>query len=161
MLTQFNWLDLGCIVLIFFSTLLSGYKGLVKELSSLANWVVSIWFGFVFYQPVASYLFEGIQPELLRYAIGFFIVFGLILLIGTLLNKLISWLISATGLKGPDRLLGLLFGAVRGVLFITLLMLAAENTAFTRIEAWQTSVLLPYFEPFGHWLYNFLPHEVE
>jgi membrane protein required for colicin V production len=75
MVFELNSLDLCFIGLIGFSSLISFFKGLVRELSALANWIVAIWFGFLFHQPMASVLFKNIQPLSLRLIVGFFTIF--------------------------------------------------------------------------------------
>ncbi len=101
---------------------------------------------------------EWIQPQEVRYVVGFFVIFAAILISVTLVGGLISWIIRKTGLKGPDRTLGLCFGLLRGAIFVTLFILFARSTNFVQSRAWEYSVLLPYFEPLEAWLSNFIPY---
>jgi membrane protein required for colicin V production len=53
--------------------------------------------------------------------------------------------LKAMGLGLFDRLLGLLFGAIRGFLVVTTLVLLAGLTALPKILLWQQSLLIPVF----------------
>lgn len=151
MLTQLNWLDYCLLGLICFSSFIGFARGLVQELSSLANWVLGVWSGFIFYDIVADYLPEIVQPAKIRYLVGFFLVFSLILIAVTILGKSIKWLVVSTGLSGPDGILGVIFGGLRGVAFV-LLFLVVMRPSFEGLTAWQTSQLIPYFDPLEHWV---------
>jgi len=162
MALTFNIFDLGCIALIILSVFIGFSRGLVRELSTLANWVMSIWFGGSLYKVVANQLPDIIQPETLRFIVGFFIVAGSILITSTFLHAMINGIIAKTGLKGPDRILGLLFGLLRSVLFITLfIFLAKLATPLSQSNTWQSSRLIPYFESLEYWVQDLLPYEIE
>jgi membrane protein required for colicin V production len=77
-----------------------------------------------------------------------------------LLRFVVARLVAGTGLSGTDRLLGMIFGFVRGVLLVTLLVFLIGFTAFTRDPWWQQSVLLPHFQHVATWLEQRVPAEV-
>ncbi len=156
-----NWMDYCCMACIGCSTIIGLSKGLVKELSSLANWIIATWLGFLFYQPMSTQLPDIVQPQLIRFVLGFLVIFVIILVLGTLLNSVVSWLIRKTGLSGFDRLLGLVFGLARGTLLVGIAMLLIRATPLSRMEAWKTSLLLPYLKPLENWLRDFVVMELE
>lgn len=154
---QFNWLDYTFLGLIACSTLLSLTRGLVRELCSLLNWMTAIWLGFCWAQPAAAKLPEGIHSPSFRLLLGFTVIFMLILLSGAMLGWLFSQLVARTGMGGTDRLLGLVFGALRGILIVTLVLLLAELTPLPDESWWHASVLIPFFQPLEQWLTDILP----
>jgi membrane protein required for colicin V production len=159
MLMQLNWLDYVFIGFISFSTLMGFVRGLVQELSSLVNWAFGIWSGIVFYESMAAQLPEIIQPAEIRHVIGFFIVFGIVLITVTVLSKSLSWLVKNIGLKGPDSILGVFFGGLRGILFIAIFILVTKSSSFAHSNAWRSSILIPYFEPLEYWLADLIPYD--
>jgi membrane protein required for colicin V production len=157
MLIQLNWLDYSCIGLIAFSAIIGYLRGLVREISSLTHWIVGLWCGFVFYDVMSEQLPDLIQPQEVRYVLGFFVIFGAILISVTLVSNLLSWIIRTTGLRGPDHTLGLCFGLLRGAMFVTLFVLLARSTALIEPQILESSILLPYLEPLESRLANFIP----
>jgi membrane protein required for colicin V production len=159
MLMQFNWLDFCFIGLITFSALIGFIRGLVQELSSIANLALSLWSGIIFYESIGERLPDIIQPAEVRYVIGFFIGFAAVLIAVTLLSKTVSWFVNSIGLKGPDRILGVLFGILRGVLCTALVILVKQSSSFSGSDVWRSSILIPYFEPLKQWLAELIPYD--
>jgi membrane protein required for colicin V production len=157
---QFNWLDYIFLGLIGFSILMSLARGFVRELCSLFNWVVATWWGFYGYKVIAEKLPPFIESPSLRGVLGFVLIFLFVLILGVISTWLLSQLVTKTGLGGTDKVLGLLFGGLRGVLIIALLILLARLTPLPEEHWWRTSVLVPYFQPLEQWLYNLLPHSI-
>jgi membrane protein required for colicin V production len=70
---------------------------------------------------------------------------------------LISQLVQFTGLTGTDRALGLVFGALRGILIVSALLFFLDT--FTPLSAstwWGTSVLIPEFSLIIEWFFEYL-----
>lgn len=156
---QLNWLDYCLVALIGFSTLIGSVRGLVQELSSVSNWVLGISSGILFYESMAAQLPEVVQPEEVRYVIGFFIIFAIVLITITVLGKSLNLIVNNIGLKGPNSILGLLFGGLRGMLFVTLFILITRSSSFANSDVWRFSKLIPYFEPLENWLAALIPYD--
>ena len=92
------------------------------------------------------------------------IAFGLLMIatltVGGLVNYLIVQLVERTGMSGTDRLIGMVFGAARGVLLVAVLVLLAGLTPLPREGWWMDSVLVGYFEELAFWLRELLPPEL-
>ena len=130
-----NWLDgiiLGILVL---SVLIGLMRGLVAEVLSLVAWIAAFWVAAVFGPDVAGLFENSISLPMARIALGYAICFFGVLLLGMLVRFAARRLIWSTGLSGIDRLLGVLFGFVRGVLVVTILVFLVGLTAVTR-EPW-------------------------
>lgn len=152
-----NWLDgiiLGILVL---SVLIGLMRGLVAEVLSLVAWIAAFWVAAVFGPDVAGLFENSISLPMARIALGYAICFFGVLLLGMLVRFAARRLIWSTGLSGIDRLLGVLFGFVRGVLVVTILVFLVGLTAVTREPWWQQSVLLPQFQGAAAWLGQNIP----
>ena len=79
----------------------------------------------------------------MRYVAAFALIFIIVMMLGTLLNFLLSKLLVFTGLKFIDRLLGGVFGIARGVI-ISFIGLFASSFFFSQAQVWQQSKLIPY-----------------
>lgn len=149
-----TWLDIVIIVVIALSTLLSLFRGVVKEVLSLAVWVLSFWLAFRYSYP-ASRLLEGAVPyESVRMGTAFLLIFLVVLLTGMLLASLVSRLVRAGGLGFADRALGALFGALRGLVVAAVLVMVAALTPLAQNAAWQQSRLIGYFTILSDWAWD-------
>ena len=99
-MTWFDW-AVGGIVLL--STILSVYRGFVREAMSLAAWVVASLVAFTLGEQMSAQLVGVIENDTLRYVGACVILFLATLILGSLLNRLLGTLIKITGLSGVDR----------------------------------------------------------
>lgn len=147
------WLDWVLLAIVVVSALISLWRGFVKESLSLVIWVLAFILALVFYQPVAIELQPYIDSPSLRKVSAVLLVFVGSLLIGSVLLFIISRLVVATGLSGLDRLLGMVFGALRGVIIVVLLlMLAKYLLPVEQEEWWRAAVLVPHFVQLEAWV---------
>ncbi len=152
-----NWVDYLIIGIILISSGISIVRGFIKEVLSLISWIVAIWVAFMFFANFASLLTPYIDTATLRLFIAFFVLFVVTLILGALVNHLISQLVEKTGLSGTDRALGVIFG---GVAIVTILVLAAGVTPMPSDSWWQNSLLLQHFEDLAVWVKQLLPADV-
>jgi membrane protein required for colicin V production len=104
---------------------ISGFRrGLIKELASLAALVLGIYFAVFFSDLVAEWLRQTFDMDhrwvfIVAFLLIFIIVVMLVSLIGNLLNKIAS--LAALGII--NRTAGLLFGIMKGVVIMSVVIL--------------------------------------
>jgi membrane protein required for colicin V production len=152
--------DVIIIFVIFLSALFSLIRGFVKEAISLASWILGIWLAATFAPRLAVALPDNIESEAVRLAIGFGVLFILSLIVGTLVNVLVAQLVKKTGLSGADRIFGVVFGLLRGVLIIVVFVLIGSMTALPQMEWWQSSSLLKRFEVLAIEIQQYIPEDL-
>ena len=146
-----TWLDVVIIAIIALSTLLSLFRGIVKEVLSLAVWVLAFWLAF-HYSYATSRVLEGVIPyENARLGAAFLLIFIAVLLAGMLASALVSRLAQAGGMGVADRALGAVFGALRGVVLVAVLVMLGALTPLAQCVAWKESRLVGYFEILSDW----------
>jgi membrane protein required for colicin V production len=155
-----NWIDYAIIGVLGLSVVIGLWRGLVAEVLALVVWAAAFWVAWVFGPAVASHFGTIITLPSARIIAGYGLCFVAVLVLGALLRFVVARLVAGTGLSGTDRLLGMIFGFVRGVLLVTLLVFLIGFTAFTRDPWWQQSVLLPHFQHVATWLEQRVPAEV-
>jgi len=140
-LAPLDWIALGVTLA---SMLVGAWRGLVVEVLSLVSWLAAFVLAQWFAPDVASKLPMAGAGEQVRYAAGFVLVFVATLFAGGLIGFALSKLLSAVGLGAINRLLGALFGALRGVVLILAATVVIGMTPWKTAPLWQASVA-------GHW----------
>ena len=145
-----NLADAIILVVIAVSALLSVRRGFTREAFSLFSWVAAFIVARLFSPALAILLAEQVSTPSARLALAFAILFALTLAIGAMINHLLGELIRVTGLSSTDRLLGMVFGALRGVLLMVVLV-ALGRHLFAADPWWQESLLVPHLEMMEAW----------
>ena len=151
------WVDLVIIGIIVLSALISLIRGFVKESISLVTWVVAGLLALRYYGPMADLLEPFINSVTLRQWIGGGILFVATLIVGAIVNFIVSQLVSKTGLSGTDKTLGVIFGGARGVLIVTMVVLLAGLTPMPEASWWQDSVMIEFFQQLAEWVRGVIP----
>lgn len=133
-------LDWICLAVLAMSLLVGAWRGLVVEVLSLLSWVAAFVLAQWFAPEVAARLPMAGAAEPARYAAGFVLIFIATLFAGALLGFVLSKLLSAVGLGAINRLLGALFGLLRGVVLILAATVVVGMTPWKTAPLWQASV---------------------
>lgn len=154
------WPDYVILTIILLSVLVGGLRGFIKEVFALAIWFAAFLVAFQFSAPLADWLTPTVTLPSARTAMAFAGLFIAVLLVGALLTFLVGKLVEKTGLTGTDRLLGAIFGAVRGLVLIVMIILVAGFTPMPRDPWWGASPLVQAAIPYAEMAADFLPESV-
>lgn len=151
-----TWLDIVITAVIALSALYSVFRGLAREVLSLLAWILSFWLASRYSYGLVDYLERYIPYEDVRFVLAFLLLFCAVLLAGMLLNRILAKLIRVSRLNATDRALGAVFGALRGVLVVTLLIMATAMTPLAEADAWRGSLMTEHFSTFAAWMVDWL-----
>jgi len=155
-----NWADYAILAVLALSVLMGLWRGFIGEVLALVCWILAFWAAWMFGPPLADRLSASISTPSVRVLLAYVLSFVTVLIAGAIVSFLMRKLVEGSGLSGSDRLLGMVFGLVRGFALVTLIVLLMGFTPFRRDPWWNQSRLLPDFEIGARWLGDRLPAEV-
>lgn len=136
------WIDWVIIALITVSTLISLKRGFIKEALSLITWVGAFIIARTFHPQMQSLLEGTVETPLVRLVAAFAILFFATLIVGAIINNLIGHLVRATGLSATDRVLGMGFGLLRGLVVVIVAIAFTRYTPLAQDTWWRTSIMI-------------------
>lgn len=153
-MTVFDYLVLFVLVC---SVIISTLRGLVKEILSLASWIVSLVVANLYGEKLAGMLPDMIPGNSTRLIVAFIALFIGARLLMALLSKAIDGLIKAGGLSLADRGLGGLFGFARGTVIVLAIVLLCGTTSIPQQDFWRNALLSPLAETLATTIMPYLP----
>jgi membrane protein required for colicin V production len=157
--TRMNWADYTIIALLGLSVLMGLWRGFIGEVLALACWACAFWVAWLLGPALADRFSASISTASVRVLLAYALCFIAVLIAGAIVTFLIRKLVEGSGLSGTDRLLGMVFGLVRGAALVVLLVFLLGFTPASGDPWWRESRLLPNFENGAHWLSARLPAE--
>ncbi|MDO6683465.1 MULTISPECIES: CvpA family protein [unclassified Oceanobacter] len=139
------------------SSLISLKRGFVREALSLAVWIGAFVVARMFSGNLATLLTDYIETNSLRWIAAFVVLFLGTLAIGAMVNHLIVEVVRLTGLSGTDRILGMVFGCIRGLVVLVAIVYGLQLTMVPKDPWWQQSMFIPHLEVLADWARNTLP----
>ena len=151
------WIDWLIISVVGLSAAISLIRGFIAEALSIVIWIFALWVAFRFTAPFAEVFLGTIDMQTVRLAVAAVVLIVSILIIGSMVSWIVGRLVRSTGLSGTDRLLGAVFGALRGLLTVIALTAVASWTPICQEVWWKQSKLIPTVETMAIFARDFLP----
>jgi membrane protein required for colicin V production len=123
-LSQWTFLDFSFAIVILISTICALRKGLVREIASLVALIGGFILAALYYWVPAAWAAEFTRTEAIANLLGFLVIFISCILIGIIAAFIINRFVKAASLKWIDRILGGIFGFLRGWAISSILVLA-------------------------------------
>ncbi|ADG19157.1 Colicin V production protein [Paraburkholderia atlantica] len=142
---MFTAFDYAVMAVIGLSALRGAWRGLLSEVFGLIGWIAAFFIACEFVAYVVPYI-PSTWPggALTQWLLAFALVAIGVVLVTSVVSALLSRLVQVTGLGGADRSLGLMFGLVRGVVLVLILVALAGLTELPKEEFWRNALLRPY-----------------
>lgn len=155
-----NGFDYAILATLGLSVLIGLWRGFIVEAMALVCWVLAFWVAWMFAPLLAERFAGSISVPSVRVLLAYAMCFIAVLIAGALVSFLLRRLVAGSGLSGTDRMLGLVFGFVRGVALVVLVVTLMKFTPVVRDPWWQASTLLPTFDRTAGWVADRLPENV-
>jgi len=112
------------IIIIFGYCLVRGlFRGLVKEVSSIVGVLGGFYAAYLYYEGVVKWLSRFIADTAYLNILSFLIIFCLVLIIINVLGTIIKYLLNIAFLGWVDRIFGVLFGMIKGILIVSVVFI--------------------------------------
>jgi len=144
-----GWIDIAMLAVVVLSALAGAVRGLTFEILSLLGWVAA-WFAGLWLGPLlAPHLPIGTAGSALNGIAAFACAFVVVLILSGLAARAVSALVGKTLLRPLDRLLGAVFGLLRGVLVLLAVAIVVSYTPAASSAAWNAILreLVPLVAP--------------
>ncbi|MEO7496840.1 MAG: CvpA family protein [Massilia sp.] len=142
------------------SVVISTMRGLIKEILSLASWIIAFVIANAYGARLAPMLPSMIPGEAVRLMAAFVALFiGVRILMG-LLSMALDAVVKASGLSLADRGLGGLFGLARGLVIVLFTVILCGMTSIPQQDFWKHALLSPMAESGARTVKPFLPAEL-
>jgi membrane protein required for colicin V production len=141
-----NVTDYLVISAVVISAVVGGMRGFLREAVAFVTWVLALFIAWHFADLVEPHLGGLLGGTYVKPWAARAIIVVLILLIGSAVGSALSHFVRLSIFSGMDRLLGLVFGILRGVLLFGVFVILGQLLRVDDERWWRQSLLIPYGE---------------
>lgn len=156
-----SWLDLVIVAVVAWTTLSAFRAGLIREAVTLLGLILGAVLAGQFYDRLSANIEFAIDHRATRNLVSFFAIFGGIQVIAQVGAAMLSGTAKVLFLGPLDHLGGALFGLLKGLLFVEVVLIASQT--FTAAQwlnaAIEESTLAPFFLDVAPIVEGLLPAE--
>ncbi len=140
-------------IILLASGVLGYLRGFIRESIALLTWLVGLWVAWHFAYLLHPWLGGALAESGVREWAGRAVVLFGVLLIGAAVGSIVAhYAHRAAGLAAMDRLVGALFGVMRGVVVIGLLVMAGRAVKLDQEPWWEKTRSMPVAAAVANWL---------
>jgi membrane protein required for colicin V production len=122
-----TWADALIIAVVLLSAIAAAAQGFLHEVISLAGVIAGYLLAAWGYHAVAPWFAPYVSSPWVANLAGFFTIFAAVVVLAGIAARIARWSMKEVGLRWFDRLLGGVFGLVRGVLVVMVVVLALAS----------------------------------
>ncbi len=145
-----NWTDYALIALLAVSCIVGLVRGLLREVISLVSWLAAVWLAWTFGSTLEPHLGGALQDAAVRPWAARAIIFVAVLLVGAGVGTIVTHFVRLSIFSSLDRLLGLVFGLLRGAVVLGVLAIGCHALRLHEEPWYRDSTLTPYAEQAGN-----------
>ena len=117
-----TWVDVAIVVIFLFFVVTAFSAGFIREIIAMASTIAGVALAGLFYRDIADSLLGSIDNTTTANVIAFLIIFLGLTLLGQLIAMVVHPVITVLQLGILDQMLGAMFGAVKAVVIIEVLL---------------------------------------
>lgn len=158
---ELNWFDCAMVALVAVSIIVSFFRGFVREALSLSIWAIGLVLAFKFAPRLEFEIHHVTQWGMGSYLMAFAAVFLCVWIVGLLISLAMRSWVSRVGLGFADRMIGVCFGALRGFLVVSVVLMFVSMSPYKNAQAILTSKLAPRFHKIVATLDHYVPEDMQ
>lgn len=139
-----NILDIIICIIVGYCFIRGLFRGIIKEFASIAGVFVGFYAAYTYYPVMADKLSFLIPSARYQNIVGFLLIFCIVLVAAGFLGILIRYVITTAFSVWIDRLSGSLFGIIRGVLIVAIILMVLTAFLPKKAPIIKKSLLAPY-----------------
>lgn len=151
-----NFADYLMLAVLVISLLFGFFRGFLREAVSLIAWLGGLWLAWHFADRLEPHL-GGLlaHPPASVWAARALILFG-VLMVGWIVGSILSYFVHQSGVSLMlDRMLGTIFGFMRGAVLISIAVMLGQLVQIDRAPWWTKSKLMPTAVEVSGWIKGF------
>ncbi len=141
-----TFIDYCLLAVLACSAIFGAVRGLLKEVISLVSWILAFYLAWKLGPSVEPHLAAALHDPGVRTWAARIPVFLAVLVLGAIVNAVVGHFVRLSIFSGLDRMLGLVFGTLRGLVIIGLAVMISQAAHLTEEGWWKRSALLPQAE---------------
>jgi membrane protein required for colicin V production len=153
-----NGLDAGVIVVVLVSLLIGLWRGLLYEVLSLLGWPIAFVLSKFSADSIAPLL--PIAQDAIRVTVAYALVFIAVLVAWSILARMISRMLKSAGSVWTDKVMGGLFGVLRGGLVVLVLTWLAGMSHVPEQPFWRSALTSNTLEDLALLTKAWLPNDI-
>jgi membrane protein required for colicin V production len=140
-------------IILLASGVLGYVRGFIRESIALLSWLIGLWVAWHYAYLVNPWLGGALAEPGVREWAGRAAILAVVLLVGAAVGGITVYFARrATGLAITDRLLGALFGLIRGAVVIGLLVIGGRAVNLDLEPWWDRTRSMPVAEAVANWI---------
>ena len=147
-----NGADWIIIIVIAISCVIGAWRGFMREAISVAAWVLGVWLAWSFSGVLEPHLGGLLAHEQVRVWVARLIILISVVLLGVVVGFFVTRFARYSPFGTTDRMLGILFGFVRGGIIVGLFAILGKLVQLNEESWWKHSALMPYAAIVGDWM---------
>ena len=136
--------DIILVAIVFISMLFGAIRGFLRESVALLGWLVGLWLAWRYAPALEPYLGGALAGTELQVWVARLILLFAAVIAAWLIGSLLGYIVQRSGLTlGLDRMLGGVFGIVRGAVIVGFAVMLADAAQLRGEDWWKSSKLIP------------------
>ena len=139
-----NAFDIFIVIILLYCVIRGVFRGLIKELSAIIGVLGGFYAAYTYYTHTARFLSRWISNISYQNILGFLILFFGVFIVVSILGVIIKYLLNIAFLGWVDRICGAGFGTIKGILIISVILIALTTFLPKGAPVIKNSLLAPH-----------------
>ena len=141
-------LDITILLFLFFWAIRGFLKGFASEVVSLATWVSSVYLSIKYFHIPSELINNYVSSDQISSILTVITIFIITFIVAAILGFIFSKIINIVGLYNYNKVLGLIFGSLKGFVFLTFLVFLIYQTDMKNYYMIEDSQFIPIIQAF-------------